>query len=1033
MRSALSFASSLAVLQFCLLTISPAFSQIRDGGIDPWNLGKGDWVYSITDATNKVGGHVSSVTNEHSLMLFYKSQGIRYFIIKAATSDQLFNGCYAFPQLTTNLINVAHSNGILAFAYNRSYGANVQGEISIADFYFQRGADGFVFDAEAEWESNQTWIGTNGPAKAWQLCSTVRSNWPTKFLAHAPFPIISLHSSFPYKEFGYWCDAVMPQIYHFSSTGIKKSASAAINWSDVNWRVWQQSLAGSNNIINGQTIYWTNSIKPITPLQDVYGPIIAGGVICEGTASPFPDKDVMEFIDYSAADPHAQTAGGYKGINFWRTDLQGAGQWAYIKAGTSGNFPGVINNIVIDDPSATVVGPWTAVKVFGATTTTPTYFGATGTDTNSFGTNYLAKTQGAGTAYVQFTPTVIVPGDYDVYQWHPFRTNASASVPFVVTYNGGSNTIFANQRTNWGNWSLLGRFNFAAGTGGNIRVTDGLLDSGTVSIADGVKLVFVPPTSAPAAPSNLKATAISTNQIDVVWADGSTNESGFVLARSTNSGGPYVDIATLGINATNYSNVGLLPNTTYYYVVRSVNAFGPSTNSVQAFAITLPVRATPPTIDGQPQSQAVLNGQSATFSVAASGTAPFAYQWRFKGINILGATGITYTVASAANSNVGPYSVFLTNAGGSVLSSNAILSVVSTAAWGGNSWGQISISGTISNTVAIAAGSWHSLILNSSGRVTAWGNNANGQCNAPANLSNALSIAAGGYHSLTINSSGSVVAWGANDYGQVAVPDSVHDVIAVAAGTWHSLALRSDGILLAWGDNSWGQATVPAGLTNVVAIAAGGNHSLALKTDGTVLAWGENTDAEGAFAGQSIVPTDLSNVVAIAAGDYHSLALKSDGTVVAWGDNSQNQCFSPSSVTRIVSVAGGGAHSVALKAEGSVVAWGANWNGQCNVPPGLSNVVAIAAGHDHSLALLDDGTFAPRLVSPTWAGNRFTALIQTWNRRHYDFEFNGALGATNWTNLLSFSGNGALRLLQDSTVPLPQKFYRVIQTASTNL
>ncbi|MGI8967043.1 MAG: hypothetical protein ACR2H1_13285, partial [Limisphaerales bacterium] len=90
----------------CFFFLLPrADAVIRDGGIDPANLGKGDWVYSMTDATNKLGGHVNSVTNENSLMVYYKSQGIRYIIVKAATSDQLFNGCYAGPQFTSNLVN----------------------------------------------------------------------------------------------------------------------------------------------------------------------------------------------------------------------------------------------------------------------------------------------------------------------------------------------------------------------------------------------------------------------------------------------------------------------------------------------------------------------------------------------------------------------------------------------------------------------------------------------------------------------------------------------------------------------------------------------------------------------------------------------------------------------------------------------------------------------------------------------------------------------------------------------------------------
>lgn len=497
-----------ALIALLCLCASPLFGQvIRDGGIDPANLGKGDWIYFMSAATNKLGGNVSSVTNEASLMQYYKSQGIRYIIIKAATSASLFKGSYATPQFTSNLVNIAHTNGILIFGYNRSYGSNLTAEISISDYVFNCGADGFVWDAEIEWETGagQPWI-TNGPAQAWQMCSTVRSNWPNKFLAHAPFPIIYLHSSFPYKEFGFWCDAVMPQIYHFSSTGIKGSPSAAINWSDVNWRTWQNSLASlpvGNS--NGVIVHWTNAIKPIIPLQDVYGPLYS---------SPHPDEDVLEFADYSAADPNAQTVGGYQGVNFWRADLHGAVQWNHIKTATAGNFPGTVNNLVIDDPNATVVGGWTSVRVFGATTTSPTYYGATGSDTNSFGTNYFSKLQGTGAAYVQFTPNIKVAGDYDVLQWHPHVTNASSVTPFVINHVFGTTTNFANQQTNAGTWSLLGRYTFAVGTNGSIRVTDGFSDPGKVAIADGIKLVF----AASNAPFNYTLT------VDVI-GDGSVNLS----------------------------------------------------------------------------------------------------------------------------------------------------------------------------------------------------------------------------------------------------------------------------------------------------------------------------------------------------------------------------------------------------------------------------------------------------------------------------------------------------------------------------
>jgi len=81
-------------------------------------------------------------------------------------------------------------------------------------------------------------------------------------------------------------------------------------------------------------------------------------------------------------------------------------------------------------------------------------------------------------------------------------------VPFVINYSGGSTTVYANQQTNDGNWSVLGTFNFAAGTAGNIRVTDAIPESGGVAMADGIKLVFASPaTVPPAAPSGLTAGA----------------------------------------------------------------------------------------------------------------------------------------------------------------------------------------------------------------------------------------------------------------------------------------------------------------------------------------------------------------------------------------------------------------------------------------------------------------------------------------------------------------------------------------------
>jgi hypothetical protein len=83
-----------------------------------------------------------------------------------------------------------------------------------------------------------------------------------------------------------------------------------------------------------------------------------------------------------------------------------------------------------------------------------------------------------------------------------------------------------------------------------------------------------------------------------------------------------------------------------------------------------------PFITNQPQSQIVLAGQDATFNVGAAGTDPLTYTWLFNGSPISGATNATYTVVNAQAGDAGAYSVNVANLTGSVLSSNAVLTVL---------------------------------------------------------------------------------------------------------------------------------------------------------------------------------------------------------------------------------------------------------------------------------------------------------------------------------------------------------------------
>src|SRR5947208_1144635 len=89
-----------------------------------------------------------------------------------------------------------------------------------------------------------------------------------------------------------------------------------------------------------------------------------------------------------------------------------------------------------------------------------------------------------------------------------------------------------------------------------------------------------------------------------------------------------------------------------------------------------PVTPVAPAITTQPASQMVVAGQTATFTVTATGTAPVSYQWQSNGTAIGGATAASYTTpATTTSDNGNQFTVVVSNAAGSVTSNAAALTV----------------------------------------------------------------------------------------------------------------------------------------------------------------------------------------------------------------------------------------------------------------------------------------------------------------------------------------------------------------------
>ena len=83
-----------------------------------------------------------------------------------------------------------------------------------------------------------------------------------------------------------------------------------------------------------------------------------------------------------------------------------------------------------------------------------------------------------------------------------------------------------------------------------------------------------------------------------------------------------------------------------------------------------------PGISTHPANRTVSPGQTATFSVVASGTSPFTYQWQRNGANIDGATSASYTTpATTLADNGARFRVNVANSAGNVFSNEAVLTV----------------------------------------------------------------------------------------------------------------------------------------------------------------------------------------------------------------------------------------------------------------------------------------------------------------------------------------------------------------------
>ena len=169
---------------------------------------------------------------------------------------------------------------------------------------------------------------------------------------------------------------------------------------------------------------------------------------------------------------------------------------------------------------------------------------------------------------------------------------------------------------------------------------------------------------------DVKGGRVYTNGVAVgtsIYSSGFPSGGTFQTAVTTNA-----FISGFGGYTARYRFVGSIDD------VRIYNRALSSNEVAQLYAYeSTPFPPTPiqPAITSQPQSVTVHAHDSVSFSVLASGELPLAYQWSLNGTNISGATASSVTISNVTQNALGAFSVIITNVAGSVISSNAMLTM----------------------------------------------------------------------------------------------------------------------------------------------------------------------------------------------------------------------------------------------------------------------------------------------------------------------------------------------------------------------
>jgi hypothetical protein len=166
--------------------------------------------------------------------------------------------------------------------------------------------------------------------------------------------------------------------------------------------------------------------------------------------------------------------------------------------------------------------------------------------------------------------------------------------------------------------------------------------------------------------TNLYCVGAGSGALSFQWQHAGTN-----LVDDANTTGSASNVLSLVSTVVSQSG-------NYRCIVASItNGVAQNTATSAVSVVTVSQSPIPPTINGGPTSLTLYRGQSAVFSVTASGPGTITYQWKSNNVDIAGETAPTLTIPNVQTSISGSqYRCAATNQYGGVVSSNATLTVI---------------------------------------------------------------------------------------------------------------------------------------------------------------------------------------------------------------------------------------------------------------------------------------------------------------------------------------------------------------------